>query len=71
MSPASRTVVRPGAHVRSVPSRDIGEQRARVFNAMNHSAIFQAAAAGQGLPGSALRWGQVPGVSGSWNSRNN
>ena len=67
LSPVSRTVARP-AHARS---RGIGEQRARVLNAMNHSAVFQAASAGRGLPGSALRWGQVPGVSGSWNACDN
>ena len=66
LSPSSRTVTRPGMHVQSAQPSSIEDRRARVFNAMSHSASFQAASvAGRG-PSSALRWSQLPGVSGQW-----
>ena len=64
LSPESRTVSRPGMHVRGAQSGSIEETRARVLNAMSHSAVFQASSRGGGGPGSALRWNQLPGVSG-------
>ena len=64
LSPKSRTVSRPGMHVRGAQSGSIEETRARVLNAMSHSAVFQASSRGGGGPGSALRWNQLPGVSG-------
>ena len=57
LSSSSRIVARPRVHARSAQSGSIGETRARVLNAMSHSAVFQA---------SALRWSQLPGVSGAW-----
>ena len=60
-------VVRLGAHVRSVQPSNVEDRRARVFNAMAHSATFQAASASFARgPSSALRWSQLPGVSGQW-----
>ena len=54
LSPGARTVTRPSVHACSAQS-GISETRARVFNAMSHSALLQA---------SSLRWNQLPGVSG-------